>query len=201
MPQTAQHKPGTPPLGDDHLGLLERDFSGVDSLVFTGPSGSGKSTQIRLVCEHHPQFSGLRMLRVDPRISAERRQARSILAGGGIQLLVIDEMLSLRDWWHSRPLLAGPHKSLVATHLPAWFAARGQRTRHIDTGNGVRKLARYLDQRGVAYRPDDLELYVVRYGPVYTELQVILETSPRASLGEAMQQFHRFHKIHRTRCR
>ena len=186
---------------DDYLSLLQTDLASTEIVVVTGPSGSGKTSQIRLLLAEHNAYRHIEPVWIrttSPNFSWN--ETRRCDEYRDPDLLVIDEILSPLDLFRAWPFLKRARRVLVASHLPAflmWFTRRS--LVHVETGSSIDKLKRFMDRLNIAYTVADLSAYVRRYGPVYTELQIMLEACPGTDLGHISTQFHRRHRISRRR--
>ncbi len=177
-------------LFDDYLDLRSRDFSRARLVVFTGRSGSGKSTAIRFLLEEHPDFRGREALRLaGPPFS--RFEGRA-------DVIVVDDLTSIRDLRAVIPLLAASRTLLVASHLsPAWFRPLHPAIRcalfrtDLDAG----KIERDLARRGIAASSGAVRKYTEAFGATYTDLDIILERCPAETFDAALARFTKFCRV------
>ena len=179
---------------DDFLGLSGASDAGLRWRAFGGPSGSGKSTLSRWMLQTHRDWRG-------PVVEVTGRP----LDWSGLQaapvgcVVRVDEVLRVDELARVAGLLARGHRVLVATHLPAvafWplsWRWRGEwRSTRVD---GVGKIARELDRRGITYSPAAVQAYVRQFGPVYTELDIVFERAPGHDFDQALARFLRYHRV------
>jgi len=171
---------------DDHLELLDRSFAGVRLVVFTGMSGSGKTTCIDLLQAEHPEFADQPCSRIGPApIDWDRARVQT-------ELVVIDELLALREVGRVVSLLRRGHRVIAASHLPvAWVRAVDLvwKTEHFHTDRTYQKLVPYLDRRGVRSSPDALREYAASFGANYTDLDIILAHTGYDDFDRALARF------------
>ncbi len=175
---------------DDYLSLGTQSFSRDRLVVFTGRSGSGKSTAIRFLLEEHRDF------RERPRVILEGPPFAHLDRAADVA--VLDDLTSAADLLAVGRLLRRSRTLLVASHLnPAWFAPlrAAMRCSLFRTDDDARKLERYLESRGVSCSRDALRRYEAEFGATYTDLDIILERCPAASLDASLSRFLKFNRI------
>lgn len=177
----------------DFLGLANRSFEQERLLVFHGTSGSGKSSNLKFLADHHPQFRTQETPWVwtmgKPFDTSGLRDNR---------LVAVDEIISLFQFPALRKLLKTNQTVAVASHLhPLWFKLLGPTLpmSSFHTDRDCAKLRTYLDEKGVGYTEDALQMFCRRYRASYVELQCILERAPGQSLDHALRFNRKFDKI------
>ena len=174
---------------DDHVDFSDIDLGRHRVVVFYGASGSGKSTCISRLLDTHRDFEGLRHARI---------------AGGPVdwstvdppseRLVVIDEMLLLRDLAHVTGLLRAGHVIVAASHLPSWLTgALGAvwPLRQFATDRDPGKIERFLARRGIGFSRDVVRDYCKTYGATYTDAEIILEHCGGRDFDRAYRSFAR----------
>lgn len=172
---------------DSHLGLERADLEACRAVIFHGASGSGKSTYIANLLDTHSAFRGL---------------DRTVVSGGPIDwaraerqpasLVIVDEMLVLRDLWHVARLLCAGHKVIAASHLsPHISACLGALwpLRQFATDREPAKIERFLTHRGVRFSSSVVTEYCRAYGATYTDAEIILEHSGGDDFDLAYRRF------------
>ncbi len=158
---------------DPHLGLTRAELAPCRAVIFHGASGSGKSTYIDNLTETHSMF---------------RHRARSYITGGPIDwtgaqqplepLVIVDELLTLHDFWQVVRLLRAGHWIIAASHLPPWLTASigaAWPLRQFATDRDPVKIERFLSHRGVRFSRPIVAEYCNKYGATYTDIQIILD--------------------------
>lgn len=180
---------------DDFVGLAGRTSAADRFVALGGPSGSGKSTLARWLLATHPGWRG----------PAEIVQARPIALDldGPPRIVLVDEIVALSELAGAIRLLARGHRLIVCTHLPRPCFAPLRlrwRGRFVSTAiDGEAKIARALRRRGLRFTADTVRRYVRRFGPVYTEIDIVLERCPTDDFDRALRWFTKFHRLATTR--
>ncbi len=183
----------------DFLDLGRRDFRSARWLALGGPSGSGKSTLLRWLARTHPHWSSERFTCIEARPLPLHE-----VPGGPPHLVLVDETTTLADQRLVVRALARGHRLLVATHLPAavWWPLRlrwpGELLSTATAGRA--KITRELTRRGLSFSDAAVRAYVRHFGPVYPELDLVLERSPQVTdFDRALARFLKFHAVTRQR--
>ena len=174
---------------DDHLALGEISFGKARAIVFHGASGSGKSTCINHLLRRHPDLAG----RPVSRISGGPIDWRTV-APPEHRIVVIDELLELKDLMAALRLLAAGHIVIAASHLPSWLTScigLFWRLHQFATDRAPQKIERHLARRGVSYTPQTVAAYCDRFGATYTDAEIILEHTGGEDFDIAYRQFMR----------
>ncbi|MEO0603068.1 MAG: hypothetical protein AAF211_16635, partial [Myxococcota bacterium] len=97
--------------------------------------------------------------------------------------------------------LARGHRVLVCSHLPSVCHAP---LRFVAPGRFVSmavaaeaKIARALEERGLRFTPRAIRAYLLRFGPVYPEIDIVLERCPSDDFDRALRRFDKFHRVTR----
>lgn len=186
---------------DDFAGLASRTSARDRWLALGGPSGSGKSTLTRWLLATHPGWAG--DSRVFAHVGPEPLDLTEALALTEPGILLLDEIVRLDQLADTARLVLRGHRVLVCTHLPApcfaplGFAFRG---RFVSTAvAGEDKITRELRRRGLRVSSAGVRAYLARFGPVYTEIDLVLERCPTDDFDHAMRWFAKFHTLRRER--
>ncbi|MEM6929936.1 MAG: hypothetical protein AAF602_23565 [Myxococcota bacterium] len=182
----------------DFARLGERTSRRDRWLALGGPSGSGKSTLTRWLLSTHRGWQGpsLVVQHDGPRLDlAPARALRSP------HIVLVDEVVTIGQLGEVAGLLARGHRLLVCSHLPAVchlplrLAGPG---RFVSTAvAGEAKIARELEQRGLRFTPRAVRTYLRRFGPVYPEIDIVLERCPSDDFDRALRRFDKFHRVTR----
>ena len=172
---------------DSHLCLERGDLETCRAVIFHGASGSGKSTYIAKIVDTHPAFRDL---------------DRTVVSGGPINwlraerqtasLVIVDELMVLRDLWHVARLLRAGRKVIAASHLsPRVTACLGVfwPLQQFATDREPAKIERFLTRRGVLFSSSVVAEYCRTYGATYTDAEIILEHSGGDDFDLAYRRF------------
>lgn len=157
---------------DDFFGLMRRPLAELDLLVLCGASGSGKSTTLEALLERHAAFRGSRMDFVTGS-PIDWRSARV-----SAPLVVVDEIVALRDLWHIRRHVASGRRVLAASHLPPAIhsiAAAGCRCLVVRCAPDAAAIARHVRRLGHACTCDAARAFCAAGGASFTDAAIVLE--------------------------
>jgi len=182
-----------PPAIHDFAGLAERTGAGDRWLALGGPSGSGKSTYARWLLDTHPGWQG------PAHVLCARPLDLGVADPLEPRIVVVDEVVTLWQLAGVVRLLGRGHRLIVCTHLPAmaFLPLRALfRGRFVSTAvAGEAKVARELARRGLRYSEAAVRAYVRWFGPVYTEIDIVLERCPGEDFDRSLRWFAKFHRL------
>ena len=170
------------------MNVIKESFDEVRLIVFSGVSGSGKTTTLQHLVSCHPHYQ--HELRTDitgspinwTRISPSTR------------LVVIDELVSLSDYWYLIRLLHHGHYVIAASHLPNIYLrllALIWSIRIIRVDKDYRTISHYLQQEQIHYSDAAVRDFCSVLGSSYVDTKIILEQYPSCSFDEAWSRFKR----------
>ncbi|MEN0068000.1 MAG: ABC transporter ATP-binding protein [Myxococcota bacterium] len=180
----------------DFAGVAKRTTSQDRWLALGGPSGSGKSTLANWLLDTHPAWEGPH-LRIEAR-PLDFGPARALEAP---HIVFIDEVVDLGQLAQAMRLSWQGHRLLIATHLPRWaLAILGPKGRFISTRiNAESKITRELTRRELRVTPQAVRAYLRAFGPVYPEIDIVLERCPGGDFDRSLGRFLKFHRVERSR--
>ncbi|MCJ8308030.1 MAG: hypothetical protein HRU27_08560 [Rhizobiaceae bacterium] len=183
---------------DDYLQLANRRLANTRLVVFIGCSGAGKSSYIQHLLAQHPDCRDRPVVRIE--------QGRPLTWHEKVPdtpcLVVVDELLVMRDVWQIAKLLRAGHRLLVASHLPRpchWPLLLFGPMLQFQIDRLPAKLFNALAQRGVRSSAGAVDRFIRQFGANYADLDMVLETGPDADLDSALRRFNRFYSVERVR--
>lgn len=184
----------------DFAGLACRTGPEDRWLALGGPSGSGKSTLARWLTREHPGWQGRHAVLESRPLDLSPMRMVTVP-----HIVVVDEITTIRQLVAATALLAQGHRLILATHLPkVAFVPLGLRWRgrFVSTARrdqAQQKLARALTARGLSFTDRALRVYLKRFGPVYPEIDLVLERCPTQDFDRALAWFDKFHRVTTTK--
>ncbi len=175
--------------------LMNTDLSRARFVVLNGVSGCGKSTSIRELLSRHPDYRDRRCTEI---------------RGGPIdwcsvrvetQLIVVDEMLNLRDVGAIARLLLRGHRVLAASHLhPVALTPLRliTRCRSFCLDADPRKISAWLDTRGLSWSEDALARFHQRFAGSFTDAKLVAEYAGGDDFDHALDRFTRYCEVRMT---
>ena len=176
------------------MDVTKESFNDVQLIVFSGVSGSGKTTTLQQLVSCHQNYQH------EPRTDITGSPIDWTRIYSSTQLVVIDELVSLSDYWHLIYLLHHGHDVIAASHLPNIYLgllALIWKIRVICVDQDYRKISRYLKQEQIHHSDAAVQDFCNILGASYIDTKIILEHYPSCSFDEAWSRFKRTSHIKR----
>ena len=183
---------------DDYLKLSARRLARFRLVVFVGCSGAGKSSYLEFLASHHRDLCE----QATTRIEEGRPLTWSEAVPTKPSLIVIDEILVLKDLWQLAKLLRAGHRLLVASHLPFychWPLRLFGPMVQFQIDRMPLKVINPLKERRVQSSDKAVDSFIRQFGANYADLDMVLETGADGDLDEALRRFNRFYSVERVR--
>ena len=177
------------------MDILQEQFTNIRLVLFSGVSGSGKTTCMQELLREHGDY---------------KDQPRTEISGCPVEwpdkklstkLVVIDELVYLRDFRQLLRLLRYGHNIIAASHLSAVYLLLLQcfwKTRIFHTDRDPNTICRYLEQQGVACSETAVRDFCNVFGASYVDARIVLEQYPGCCFDQAWSRFKRTSTITRV---
>lgn len=157
---------------NDHLNLLDYNFSKYKYIIFTWNSWSWKSTYINKLLLKNNSFDK--------------------------NIVVIDEIYDIKDFIKLFINLFKNKQFIIASHISInyfYIFKFSWKIKNLNTDKNTDKIYHYLDYKKITYTKIKVKEFVYKYTATYTDIDIILENYSWNNFDEAFNYFIKFNKL------
>ena len=167
---------------------------GLRLLIFTGVSGSGKTTYMQKLLREHPDYQQVPRTEITGYPLAWPNRP-------GTQLVVIDELVTVRDFIEIIRLMCRGYDVIAASHLSRFYHFLLQsfwKAHIVYTDRDPATIYNYLAGQGITCSEPMVRDFCAVFGASYVDARIVLEHHPDCSFDRAWSRFRRTSVITRV---